>query len=74
MSDSVGDRLRVAVHSGWDAFGYVIKHQTETIQMTGKKGINLIIQYHLKHAEVEELLELTFDQNRYIYQNVLTFW
>ena len=42
--------------------------------MTGKKGINLIIQYHLNHAEVVELLELTFDQNRYIYQNVLTFW
>ena len=42
--------------------------------MTGKKGINLIIQYHLKHAEVEELLELTFDQNQYIYQNVLTLW
>ena len=42
--------------------------------MTVKKGINLIIQYYVKHAEVNELLKVTFYQNRNIYQNVLTFW
>ena len=42
------------------------------IQMTRKKLIYLIIQYHVKHIEVNGLLELTFYQNWYIDQNVLT--
>ena len=42
------------------------------IQMTRKKCIYLIIQNHVKHTEVNGLLELTFYQNWYIYQNVLT--
>ena len=44
----------------------------EEIQMTREKFIYLIIQYHVKHTEVNGLLELTFYQNWYIDQNVLT--
>ena len=42
------------------------------IQMARKKLIYLIIQYHVKYTEVNGLLELTFYQNWYIDQNVLT--
>ena len=42
------------------------------IQMTREKFIYLIIQYHVKHIEVNGLLKLTFYQNWYIDQNVLT--
>ena len=42
------------------------------IQMTREKFIYLIIQYHVKHIEVNGLLKVTFYQNWYIDQNVLT--
>ena len=32
MLDWVGERLRVGFNSGWDAFDYVIKHETETMR------------------------------------------
>ena len=42
------------------------------IQMTRKKLTYVIIQYPVKHTEVNGLLELTFYQNWYIDQNVFT--